>query len=261
MNPDPPPLAGLRVAVTRAEEDAGELEVLLRRAGADTVLFPLTRTLPPPDDGPLRRACADPGQYHWIVFTSPRAVRAVRAAGGTQVLPGARCLIAAVGPATAAAVEALTGRPPDAVPVQHTGGEIVPAMLQQGPLAGRAVLWPRAEHARHELPDALARAGAMLVDPVAYRMAADPDVAAKLAGFAAAGELDVITFAAPSAVECFAGAGGGPASCTIAVIGPTTAAAARACGLPVHVEAAQPIMSGLVAALARYYDSGPGDQT
>ena len=253
MTPDALPLAGLRVAVTRAEEDAGELEVLLRQVGAEAVLLPLTRTHPPRDAEPLRRALADAGHYDWIVFTSPRAVRAVRAAGGLQPRAGLRGRIAAVGPATALVLHSLTGLHPDAVPAVHTGGDIVPAMLAHGPLAGRAVLWPRAEQARRELPDALARAGAVLDDPVAYRTAADPDVAAKLAGLAAAGEVDVITFAAPSAVECFADAGGHPAACIIAVIGPTTAAAARAHGLPVHVAAEQPVMAGLVAALVRYH--------
>lgn len=245
------------MAVTRPTEDAGELDALLRRAGAAAVLLPLTRTLPPDDDAPLRRALADLERYDWIVFTSPRAVRAT---GSIQPWPSARARIAAVGTATASAVRVLTGRDADAVPARYTGDAIVPAMLEHGSLRGRTVLWPRAERPRPELPQALAEAGAVLDEPVAYRTVADVKTGAKLAALAAAAEVDAITFAAPSAVDCFAGAGGSAWRCTIAVIGPATAASARARGLPVHVEPEQPIISALVAALAHYYDSGSAQQ-
>jgi uroporphyrinogen-III synthase len=257
MKPGPLPLAGLRVAVTRPEDDAEELEALLQRAGAAAVLLPLTRTLPPADDAPLRRALADLAKYDWIVFTSPRAVRATC---GIRPWPPTRARIAAVGAATASAVRALTGRDADAVPTRYTSGEIVPTMLEHGSLRGSTVLWPRAERPRPELPQALAAAGALLDDPVAYRTVAERKAGAKLARLAAAGEVGAITFAAPSAVDCFADAGGNAWGCTIAVIGPATAAAARARGLPVHVEPEQPIISALVAALAHFYDSGSAQQ-
>jgi uroporphyrinogen-III synthase len=258
MSAEALPLARLRVAVTRPEEDAGEMETLLRRAGAAVVLLPLTRTLRPEDEAPLRRALAHLRRYDWIVFTSPRAVRATGIAGPWAA---ARVRIAAVGPSTASAIRSLTGRDPDAVPKRYAGDAIVPAMLEHGSLRGSAVLWPRAEQARPELREALAEAGAVLDDPVAYRTAADLKAGEKMAALAAAGELDAITFAAPSAVDCFADAGGTvPAGCTIAVIGPATAAAARARGLPVHVEPQQPIISALVAALARYYDRRSAQQ-
>ncbi|MGH7448579.1 MAG: uroporphyrinogen-III synthase, partial [Longimicrobiales bacterium] len=80
--------------------------------------------------------------------------------------------------------------------------------------------------------------------------------AAALAGMVRRGDIDVITFTAPSAVDCFADTGAGSLDCAIAVIGPSTAAAARARGLPVHVEPQQPIIPALVAALARFHDSG-----
>src|SRR5690606_7024471 len=108
MSREPLPLAGLRVAVTRALEDAGELEELLQRAGAEPVILPLTRTQPPADSVPLLRALAEAGSYDWIVFTSPRAVRAVQASGVAWDR-GSRSRIAVVGPATADAAHALTG--------------------------------------------------------------------------------------------------------------------------------------------------------
>lgn len=253
MNPDVLPLAGLRVVVTRPAAGAGELEERLQRAGAVPVLIPLTAILPPEDDAPLRRARADIASFDWVVFTSSRAVRAI--AGG-RPWPAGRPRIAAVGLATAAEVRASTGRDPDVVPARGSGREIVPAMLEQGPLDGARVLWPRAELPRPELPRDLAVAGAVLEDPVAYRTVPDVEAGSRLARMAAAGELDVITFTAPSAVECFATAATRQVRCVVAVIGPATAAAARARGLPVHVEPRQPGLSALVAALTEFHQRG-----
>lgn len=239
--------------MTRPADDADELAMQLQLAGAVPVLIPLTRILPPADDGPLRHALADVDGFDWVVFTSARAVRAVAA---LQPWRAVRPRIAAVGPATAAAVRALTGRSPDIVPALTRGSGIVPAMLEHGTLEGSRVLWPRAEQSRPELPRDLAQARALLEDPVAYRTMADSGAAMRLADMAAAGELDVITFTAPSAVDCFADAVTGQIRCAVAVIGPATAAAALAHGLPVHVEPRQPIISALVAALTEFHERG-----
>ncbi|HSK19750.1 MAG TPA: uroporphyrinogen-III synthase [Longimicrobiales bacterium] len=258
MTADALPLRGLSVAVTRPEDDADELADLLERAGAVPVLIPLTRILPPVDDAPLRRAVANAAAYGWIIFTSARAVRAFGAVAAPESPGRLRARIAAVGPATAAAVHALTGCAPDVVPDRSTGAGIVPALLERGPLRDVRVLWPRAETPRPELPAALLGAGAALDDPIAYRTLPDPAAARRLADLAAAGRIDVITFTAPSAVDSFADAldeRDGP-RCLIAVIGPATADAVRARGLEVHVEPEQPIISALVSALAGYYIHG-----
>jgi uroporphyrinogen III methyltransferase/synthase len=258
----PPPLAGLRVAVTRPRGDAAELAALLEEAGAEAVLVPLTRIVPPADEEALRRSVSHLDRYDWIVFTSARAVHAVAQVASLMQVPfgraaaagGLRARVAAVGPATAGAVFELTGRVPDVTPPRSTGHAIVPAMLEHGVLKGARVLWPRAEQPRPELPHALAAAGAVLDDPVAYRTLPDTAVAAALARRTAGGDIDVLTFTAPSAVECYAEAAVPGADCVIAVIGPATAAAARERGLPVHVEPDRPIISALVDALVRFHD-------
>ena len=262
MTPDALPLRGLSVAVTRPEDDAGELADLLERAGAVPVVIPLTRILPPVDDGPLRRAVANADAYDWIIFTSARAVRAFGAVVAPELPGRLRARIAAVGPATAAAVHALTGRAPDVVPERSTGASIVPALLEHGPVRHARVLWPRAETPRPELPAALLDAGVALDDPIAYRTLPDPAAARHLADLAVAGRIDAITFTAPSAVECLADALDQRARprCLVAVIGPATADAARARGFEVHVEPEQPIISALVTALGGYRTHGPTHQ-
>jgi uroporphyrinogen-III synthase len=259
MSPDAGPLTGLRVAVTRPRKRAGELAQLLDNAGARAVLIPLTRILPPADEAGLLSAIARLERFDWVVFTSASAAGAL--AGSRHAWQGSRPKIGAVGTATAAAVHALTGREPDAVSVTAGGSGIVPAMLVHGSLHGMRVLWPRADQPRPELPRDLIRAGAVLEDPIAYRTVADSAAGRRLARLAEERWIDVITFTAPSAVACFADAAPGPLQCIIAVIGPSTAAAARTRGLPVQVESSQPVMSALVSALARYHTREAPRQT
>lgn len=250
MMPRARPLAGLRVAVTRPAADAEELAGLLREAGAVPVIMPLTRVLPPASDAQLRHSLSRLSEYDWVVFTSINAVRAVTAMGSWERV---RARIAAVGSATAAAVQALTGREADLIPAEHTARALAGAMLANGSLRGTRVLWPRAELARDELRHVLEEAGAAVDDPVAYRTVPDRSGAAALADMATLGEIDAITFTAPSAVDSFADAAPGSVRCVVAVLGPATAAAARARGLRVHVEPEQHIIPALVRALARFH--------
>lgn len=250
MMPRARPLAGLRVAVTRPAADAEELAGLLREAGAVPVLVPLTRVVPPASDAQLRHSLARLSEYDWVAFTSVNAVRAVTAMGSWE---GVQARIAAVGSATAAAVHALTGRAADVIPAEFTASALAGALLANGALRGTRVLWPRAELSRDELRHALEDAGAVVDDPIAYRTVPDRSGAAVLAAMASLGQVDAITFTAPSAVDSFADASPGSVRCAIAVIGPATAAAARARGLRVHVEPEQHIIPALVRALARFH--------
>lgn len=247
------PLDSLRIAVTRPAADADELARLLEAYGACPVLIPLSAIAPPVDDSAFRRSAARLDEYDWIVFTSVNGVRALAAVASWE---GTAARIAAVGPATAEAVRALGGSEPELVPEPYTGAALAAAMLEHGSMRGAHVLWPRAEQSGDDLPCALRDAGAFLDDPVAYRTVTDGAAAAELARMDEQGEIDVITFTAPSAINAFADAVSGPVHTRIAVIGPVTAAAARARGLRVHVEAEQHIISALVAALARFHSRG-----
>ena len=69
------------------------------------------------------------------------------------------------------------------------------------------------------------------------------------------GEIDAVTFTAPSAVEQFAGVIGPEVmrGVVVAVIGPVTAEAARAAGMPPRVVAEQHTVPGLIDALVEHY--------
>src|SRR5262245_22080898 len=72
-----PPLAGVRVVVTRAEHQSDGLADALAAAGADVERLPLLAVLPPEDPEALHAAARAIDGYAWVAFTSANAVRAL----------------------------------------------------------------------------------------------------------------------------------------------------------------------------------------
>jgi uroporphyrinogen III methyltransferase/synthase len=262
------PLFGKRVLVTRAREQAGSAEALLRDAGAEPVVVPTIVLGPPDDPAPLARAVAGlrAGAYAWVAFTSANGVehtwQAVVAAGADARAFGAARL-AAIGPATAAALEK-HGLLADVQAREFKGEGLADEMLKaMGPAqaareAGRArVLIARAAKAREVLPEALRSAG-WDVDVVAAYQTRPPERASldALVRELEAGRIDVVTFTSSSTVENLCDLLGEDASrllarTRVASIGPITTETARARGLRVDVTASEYTLPGLVGALAR----------
>jgi len=259
------PLAGRRVAVTRAREQAVELVRELEALGAEVVAAPTIRIARLVDLTALRAALTRDPPYDWIVFTSQNAVHAV-----CDRLPEwdlaprdvARAAVAAIGPATA---EALVrhGVVPDLVPDRFVAEAVVSSLAARGDVRGKTILLPRAREARDALPDGLRVLGAVVdVIPV-YQTICETGDGSGLAAELLAGRIDLVTFTSSSTVRGFVDLVGRPAAASgrfaAAVIGPVTAGTARELGITVAIEALDYTVPGLVAAIVRYYgDEGRG---
>lgn len=255
------PLAGRRIVVTRAREQAGDLVESLAALGADVVVAPTIRIEPLADLGPLRDALGAAARYQWIVFTSQNTVKVVwdsmtRWGLDASVFRGVP--VAAIGPATADAL-AERGVSPALVPDRFVAEAVVEALAAREDLRDKRVLLPRAQEARDTLPEGLRARGATVdVIPV-YRAAPEQSDGAALGAELLAGLIDAVTFTASSTVRNFTDlVGRDAATCgrfATAVIGPITAATARSLGIAVAVEAEQYTIPGLVDALTRYFSA------
>jgi uroporphyrinogen III methyltransferase/synthase len=245
------PLFGRRIIVTRPAGQAGPLSAALRNAGAEVLEVPAIQITEPADDGAaLADAARRADHYDWIAFTSANAVsRFLDALPDVRRLGSAR--VAAVGPATAAALAAANVNP-DLVPDEAIADALV-AAFPSGP--GR-VLLPQAAVARPTLAEGLVAKGweVDVVEAYETRAAAlSPEAATAVVG------ADAVVFASPSAVASLVGAIA-PATLrgVVACIGPVTSATAREAGLTVSVEAAAHDTGGLVTSIVGHFNPSPG---
>lgn len=207
--PPSPPLAGLSIAVTRAQAQAGTLVKQLRTLGANVIACPTIRITPVADTSEIDRAAAllTRGTYQWIVFTSANGVehffvhldrlRLDARAFGTAK-------IAAIGASTAEALKR-HGILVDVVPPEYRAESIATSLLGAGVGSGTRVLIPRARRARDILPQSLEAAGAQ-VDVVAVYETERANSAATRRAIEAVtrGKIRALTFTSTSTVMEFA---------------------------------------------------------
>lgn len=256
-------LAGRLVAVTRPRSDEDALSVRLLELGARVLEAPAIAIGPPASFEDLDRALGALESIAWIAFPSANAVERTLARAAQLGIPAAalaRPRLAAIGAPTAARLERLL-RAPDLVPAAASGDALAAALAPA--VHGLRVLVPRAEESRPELVEGLARAGAQVESPVAYRtVASPPGSLAPLRAALAADSVDAVAFASPSAVRGVVAALGPEARLlartVLAAIGPTTGAELRARGLTVGVEPARSSGVALADALAELLGPRPG---
>jgi len=246
-----------RILVTRPRAQAASFVDGLRAAGFEPIYFPVIEIHPIENNIALDQVFAKLDCYAWVVFTSVNAVDVVFD-GIAQKAPvsmrlsstrrGIAPKVAAIGPKTAAALEA-RGVPPDFVPAEYVAEAILPGL---GDLRGKWVLLPRAEIARKALPEAIVKAGGIAHEISVYKtLPAQPD-AQGLAALRSG--VDVITLTSPSTVQNFIAITRQngldplclPNNPLFACIGPITEKAAREEGLINLVVAREYTTEGLI---------------
>jgi uroporphyrinogen III methyltransferase/synthase len=254
------PLFGKRIMVTRAREQAGTLSELLAERGAMPVELPALEIQSAPDAPELKKALLNLESYDWIVFTSVNGVEAffqgLRALDrDARALKGVK--VGAIGPATAEALER-RGVCPDYMPKEYTSGGLL-AGLQRLPIKGCRFLLPRADIAGKDLAEGIARLGAEVHEVAVYSTTMPSEIPSEAKQMLVSGQIDLITFASPSAVVNLLGMLGDQRYALerikIACIGPTTAAEAIRMGLVVDIVAKEHTMAGLVETIEQYYQA------
>jgi uroporphyrinogen III methyltransferase/synthase len=264
---DERPLFGRRIVVTRSPEQAGELIDRLEDLGAQVVLAPIFRIAPAEDPEALDRAAASVDDYQWVVFESASAVTRFLSAltrGPRDLRTLGRVQICAIG---ASATDRLlaAGIKADVVAPELGTESVGDAMEELGPLDRQRVLVVRPDHVRDIIGQDLSRRGALVTDLVAYRAeAGDPDSPAAQALYRQLldNAVDAVTFTSPTALRRFAAlvgeeqAGDLLNTTVVAVIGPVTAAAARAIGVTAPLVPESYSVDGLVALLTAHFSLG-----
>lgn len=254
--------------MTRSQQQSSELATTLRELGLEPVLVPAIEIAAPSSFGALDEALGRLSGFHWLIFTSANAVEAMhRRLEAAAVRVGVSARIAAIGPATARAIEAI-GLRVDLVPEQAVAESLRDALLpyaRQADGSATRFLLVRAEEARDLLPDALRAAGAEVVVAPAYRNvvpAGSVELIRSL--FAESAGLAAVTFTSSSAVRnllalCEAAGLRLPANVLRVSIGPITSETLRSLGWPPHAEAESASVAALAQAVRRIVDqNGPG---
>jgi uroporphyrinogen III methyltransferase/synthase len=266
---DARPLFGKRVLVTRTRDQASELSRALAAQGAEPIELPTIQITPVADPGAVAVAMENvrTGAYQWVIFTSANAIDLFLAHlrdAGLDARGLARARIAAIGPGTGEALER-RGLRPDIVPERYVAEGLLDA-LGERVIRGQRVLLPRAAGARSTLIDGLTARGAKVDELILYRSDVPESVDGEGLRRLRAGDIDIATFASSSAVRNLVAMLNNDLDAlegiTVAVIGPVTAAAARAAGLRIDVIAEPYTIDALVGAIVGHVrESGdvPGD--
>jgi hydroxymethylbilane synthase len=184
-------LAGVRVALTRAPDQVGELMALLSARGAHPISCPTIAIQPSREMARLDARLRMLATVDWLVFTSANAVRAVAdrlIALKIEILPETK--VAAVGGATAEAVASYLRSPDFVAPDSsaHSLADLLPDV------AGRDVLFPCGDLALGTIAERLRRRGARMQTAVAYHTVRGVGVR-ELESRVVAGSVDAVVFA------------------------------------------------------------------
>lgn len=250
-------LAGKRVMVTRAREQASFLREKLEELGAEVIEFPSIRIAELIDHTQFDKALKNLADYDWLIFTSVNGVQAFFKRLKLQKID-IRALyskkLCAVGAATGQELNEL-GLQVDYIPGQYTTIELLKGLLGRVK-PGEKLLLARADIANPELASGLEAQGITVNDLVVYRTLPEVVAEGEMNRLLDGPKLDFITFTSSATVRNFMTMVGATErekvwSAKIVCIGPVTAATAKELGLNVAAVADVYTIDGLVDSLVQ----------
>ena len=250
------PLRGRRIVITRPEHQSDSAIERCLELGAEPIVLPLIEILPPESWDAVDVAIDRLAEFDWLIFTSANGVHGLFRRmwkRGFDLRKVGKARIATIGPATAAALADYCLRA-DLVPESYRAEALAESLAPH--VAGKRVLWARANRGRDVLPEALQTAGAHFEQVVVYRNEDVTELPAAVVEEMVHGEIDWIGLSSPSITRSFAQQLPAELRETIlsqlkiACISPVTANAAQDAGLSVHAEATEFTWDGLLDAIA-----------
>jgi uroporphyrinogen-III synthase len=254
------PLIGELILIGRAKHQASVLSEQVKALGAQVLEIPFIEIRKPRSYRPLDEALVNIQNYDWLILTSVNGVEAVWDRIKRLRLPAARLKhlkIAAIGPATKKAIEA-QGLTVHVVPKQYIAESVVKSLRTR--VAGKRILLARARVARDVIPRELRRAAARVDVVEAYETVLPKSSRDRLRKALRDPKRcpTIATFTSSSMARNFVALVGARAAqaavhkgLRLASIGTVTSGTLRELGLPVHVEAKQFTIPGLVRATER----------
>ena len=256
----PKTLAGKRIVITRSAAPSEALAGELSARGAIPVVIPLVSFADAEDFAPLDAALAEIERFDWMILTSAQAVRAVVKRGEelkrSLVRSESKPRIACVGPVTSETARQ-AGFRVEYVAETHTGAGLAEELREQ--LQGVKVFLPRSDRANPDLPLALRRYGAEVMEVIAYRTFRPSAVDERQLRQIAKGGTDAVLFFSPSAVQHFSELLGSeqfralPDKLAITAVGPVTANALREAGVRRLVISADTTAASVIEALEEHF--------
>ena len=263
-------MRGRVIAITRAEEQAGETADLIEEMGGKPYVIPLLRFDVPEDLAPVREfvEALKSGSVDYAIFMSVNAVRFLLKEAEVLGLSADLCeglkrtTTVAVGPRTAEELMK-RGLRVDLIPREYSSKGIAQD-LKERDLRGKKVFILRARGASPLLRNELKDAGALVKEIYVYEQRAptDCDRVRAFVRDLASGKIDAIVFGSSQSVKNFRrvveellgpdGLREATKRLTIVAIGPETAKALREIGLRADVVPRDYTFRDALTALARY---------
>ena len=257
-----PNLTNIRILITRTRNQASDLAAQLETLGATPILIPTIELAPPNSFAAIDAALAAIRTYDWLIFTSANAVEAFHRRAQFHRIAAIPKKIAAIGPATTRAIEAI-GLQVDLIPPHCIAESLAEALIPHARTASgqsASMLLIRAEQARDVLPETLTTAGATITIADAYRNLTPPESIPALRKLFASPDTypHAITFTSNSTATNFFNLLESvnlslPPNITLASIGPITTHTLRDIGYPPTIEAAEPTILALVESLLNHF--------
>lgn len=255
-----PSLSGKRIAVTRGNTQSGALREKLEALGAEVIELPLIQVERDFNPETLEDVFKTLATYEWIVFTSPNGVTHfmdifLRAFKDIRAIGPAR--FACIGKSTARALEDFH-LAVDLIPDQAVAENLAEALIATDSLDSANVLIVTGNRNRDILATQLQDQGRAIVDTLQVYRTDDTDLSAHPAACSFREEgADAITFTSSSTAESFIAqakhlqvAPGAQQPKTVSM-GPITSQTMKAKGIPVHAEAHESSLEGLVEAIVK----------